>query len=297
MSLPLPATAPLPSSSSLSASSAASSRLQLTLTSAQVAARIAQMLAIASVAMLAIWRLAATLPASKTPLAIPHDLQGVKTLIVTLKAYSSTHFTHIFVLFVAVFLFKQAFGIPGSALLNILAGALYGYSAVPLTSLLAATGSTIGYFLSLHVIGPVVFGGLISRSKVISWRVTVEEHRENLIVYLISLRTLPLVPGWFVNLASPFVGIPPVPFFISTLIGLTPFNFICIQAATTLSTLNSMSEILNVWVVLQLVCITAVIALPVMFKKRLAALLRQVTDSKSSGAIRASQDRVALLNV
>ncbi|KAI8925031.1 hypothetical protein BC831DRAFT_462648 [Entophlyctis helioformis] len=252
MSLPLPATAPLPSSSSLSASSAASSRLQLTLTSAQVAARIAQMLAIASVAMLAIWRLAATLPA---------------------KAYSSTHFTHIFVLFVA----------------NILAGrALTATAPWPLTSLLAATGSTIGYFLSLHVIGPVVFGGLISRSKVISWRVTVEEHRENLIVYLISLRTLPLVPGWFVNLASAVCRHPS---------RLTPFNFICIQAATTLSTLNSMSEILNVWVVLQLVCITAVIALPVMFKKRLAALLRQVTDSKSSGAIRASQDRVALLNV
>ncbi|KAK6091874.1 hypothetical protein BDV3_006584 [Batrachochytrium dendrobatidis] len=244
----------------------------------QIIIRILQLSAIIIVWMFIIWKLALILPTTDHPIHIPHSLADLKLLAATLKVYSSSHFIYVLVLFCAVFLFKQSFGVPGSALLNVLAGALYGYPAIILISVLAAIGSTIGYLLSKHIIGTVIFGNLISRSRILSWRMAVDEHRDNMLPYMISIRTMPVVPGWFVNLASPFVGVPIGTFFTSTAIGLVPFHYICVQAAHTLSTLESMAGIFSIWTVLQLFMITAVIIVPVVFKKRLAKLYRKITS-------------------
>ena len=37
--------------------------------------------------------------------------------------------------------------------------------------------------------------------------------------FLLSLRLFPVTPNWFLNMASPIVGIPIMPFFISVFIG------------------------------------------------------------------------------
>lgn len=51
---------------------------------------------------------------------------------------------------------------------------------------------------------------------------------------MLFLRLTPLIPNWFVNLASPLVGIP-YPYFLgASFIGLMPMNFILIQTGQTL---------------------------------------------------------------
>ena len=40
-----------------------------------------------------------------------------------------------------------------------------------------------------------------------------------MIFFLLSLRLFPVTPNWFLNMASPIVGIPILPFFISVFIG------------------------------------------------------------------------------
>ncbi|KAL2919694.1 Transmembrane protein 41A [Polyrhizophydium stewartii] len=269
------------------AAQGASSRLALhPLSARQIALRMALMAGIAFAWLLAIYMMATALPASFGSVGIPHSLDDLKELAVILEAYSSSHPMHIFSLFSAVYMFKQSFFIPGSVLLNVLGGALYGYAAIPLISLLAAVGSTLGYLMSLHIFGQVIFGSLISRSRVLSWRLAIDDCRDNMLAYLISLRSVPIIPGWFINIASPFVGVPIWPFFLSTAIGLTPFHFICVQAARTLSKLNTMSDIINFWTLLQLAAVSAVIVLPVLLKKRIEGLLRS-----SAGAQR-RYDRV-----
>ncbi|KAH6567371.1 hypothetical protein BASA61_005575 [Batrachochytrium salamandrivorans] len=227
---------PLPALSSTHTSSYHHQARLVSLSPVQIAVRVAQLSGIAAVWMLVIWNIAMKFPTTDRSISIPHSVADLKVLAVTLKAYSSTHFSHVLGLFSIVFLFKQAFGIPGSALLNLLAGALYGYPAIPLISLLAASGSTIGYLLSKHIIGSVIFGGLISKTRIMSWRSAIDEQKDNLLPYLISIRTMPVVPGWFVNLASPFVGIPIGHFFISTAIGLTPFPlYMCTSCADAIN--------------------------------------------------------------
>jgi uncharacterized membrane protein YdjX (TVP38/TMEM64 family) len=125
-------------------------------------------------------------------------------------------------LFMLCFLFKQTWGIPGALLINIIGGAIYGVWALPLASFLAATGSTLAYYISREIIGPIIIGSCISRQSLRTFKAAVEgknvitlENHENLLSYMITIRyneylynnrVVPLIPGWFVNLVAPFSG-------------------------------------------------------------------------------------------
>eukprot|EP00842_Homolaphlyctis_polyrhiza_P006215 jgi/Hompol1/6595/HPOL_003156-RA len=198
------------------------------------------------------------LPPSNSPMVIPHDLAGLRVLSDTMKEYSKTHFVYILSLFSMTYLFKQSLFIPGSTVLNVLAGTLYGYNAIPLCSFLAATGSTLGYLFSRHIIGSILFGNIIPRSRIMTWRASLDEYRDNMLLYLIALRTMPVVPSSFVNIASPFVGIDIQTFYWSTFI-----------------------EIMNLWTLLQLALISAMIVLPTLYKDRIFAWVRTWTHSRS----------------
>ena len=47
----------------------------------------------------------------------------------------------------------------------------------------------------------------------------VSAHRHNMFWYMLFLRFTPLVPNWFVNLASPLVGMPYLYFLTATFFG------------------------------------------------------------------------------
>ena len=124
-----------------------------------------------------------------------------------------------FILFCLVFIFKQTFGIPGALLLNILGGRLYGILALPLICTLAAIGSALMYGLSKHILGHVIFGVCVPITSVASLKSKIDEHRNHMLLFLTSIGAVPFIPGWFINVASPFVGVPIDTFFLSTWIG------------------------------------------------------------------------------
>ena len=125
-----------------------------------------------------------------------------------------------------VTIFKYSFNIPGAAILNILAGVMYGYPAIILVTILSSIGATISHLISKYIIGGMIFGTVIAKSRILAWKSTMDQYKSGRIVYLISLRSMPLMPGWFLNLGSPFVGIQPHETFVSCLIGNPPTRFI-----------------------------------------------------------------------
>jgi uncharacterized membrane protein YdjX (TVP38/TMEM64 family) len=125
----------------------------------------------------------------------------------------------ILTIFTLVFLFKQAFGIPGAVLLNIFAGAMWGTKALLLSNLLGATGSTIQYLLSKHLLGQGLINKCVPKTALTSFKQTIESNSDNLFLYMVLIRILPLLPGWFVNLAAPHVGIPILLFWTCTFLG------------------------------------------------------------------------------
>ncbi|KAJ3323151.1 Transmembrane protein 41A [Boothiomyces sp. JEL0866] len=204
-------------------------------------------------------------------LYIPHSIDDVKKLSLE---YSKTERYRLLQLYSLTYVFKQTFGLPGAALFNLMGGILYGYSAVPLICLLVAVGSIFTFLLSKHIIGKLIFNYCVPKTTLISLKATVDANRNHLLYYLIAVRAFPFTPALITNLAYPLIGVDIVSFSIGTFVGITPFAFICVDAAHTVSTLNSVSDILSFWVILKLVLISSVIIVPLVFKNRIIKYIK-----------------------
>jgi uncharacterized membrane protein YdjX (TVP38/TMEM64 family) len=66
----------------------------------------------------------------------------------------------------------------------------------------------------------------------------VDSHRSSIFNYLLFLRITPLLPNWFINLASPVLGIPYKPFALATLLGIMPLTILTVRAGLTLQELE-----------------------------------------------------------
>lgn len=144
---------------------------------------------------------------------------------------------------------------------NVLAGALFGpWLGLLLCCVLTSVGATGCYLLSS------LFGKQLVISyfpdKVALLQKKVEENRNSLFFFLLFLRLFPMTPNWFLNLSAPILNIPIVQFFFSVLIGLIPYNFICVQTGSILSTLTSLDALFSWETVLKLLAIALVALVP-----------------------------------
>ncbi|KAK7867628.1 hypothetical protein R5R35_014821 [Gryllus longicercus] len=194
-------------------------------------------------------------------LRFPSNLRELQQLAELLQLYYSSNSLYVLVLFSSAYLYKQAFIIPGSALLNVLAGALFGtYVGFPLCCFLTACGATCCYLLSQHCARTVVEHYF--PDKVMYFQKLVEKNSHQMIYFLLFLRLFPMTPNWLLNLISPIVQIPLHLFFFTVLIGLMPYNFMCVQAGEMLASLRSLDLIFNFQTVIKLAGFALVALLP-----------------------------------
>ncbi|XP_027035118.1 transmembrane protein 41A-B [Tachysurus fulvidraco] len=197
----------------------------------------------------------------KLRLRFPSDLEELRDLSELLKFYKQQHTGYVLLLFCSAYLYKQSFAIPGSSFLNMLSGALFGpWYGLLIACTLTTVGSTNCYLLSRtfgkrHVIR-------FFPEKVAMLQKKVEENRSSLFFFLLFLRFFPMTPNWFLNVTSPILNIPIPMFFFSVLIGLIPYNFICVRTGAILSEITSLDGIFSWGTLLQLLLIACVALLP-----------------------------------
>ena len=75
----------------------------------------------------------------------------------------------------------------------------------------------------------------------------------------------------FINIVSPVIGVPLLPFWVGTFFGVAPPSFIFIQAGTTLQQLTSTMDPITVETVLLLVVFALLSLLPIVLKNKLKA--------------------------
>ncbi|NXW81733.1 TM41A protein, partial [Alopecoenas beccarii] len=225
--------------------------------------RVAGLLLVFAAATAALWLLSARLSAgqARRPLRFPSDVEELRELAEALRDYERQHRGSALALFCAAYLYKQSFAIPGSCLLNVLAGALFGpWTALALCSVLASLGATCCYLLS------GAFGKRLLvhyfPEKVALLQGKVEENRSCLFFFLLFLRLFPMTPNWFLNLSAPILNIPVSQFFFSVLIGLTPYNFICVQTGAILSQITSLDAIFSWDTLLKLLAMAVAALIP-----------------------------------
>ncbi|CAN9497832.1 unnamed protein product [Ophioblennius macclurei] len=201
--------------------------------------------------------------ASEEPsrLKFPSDLEELRELADLLQFYKTEHTEYVLLLFCSAYLYKQSFAIPGSSFLNILAGAIFGpYQGLFLACVLTTVGSTMCYLLS-QAFGKRYIVNLFP-DKVSMLQRKVEENQDCLFFFLLFLRFFPMTPNWFLNMSAPIVNIPITFFFCSVLIGLLPYNFICVQTGVMLSEVSSLDDLFSWERLLQLLAIACVALLP-----------------------------------
>lgn len=194
-------------------------------------------------------------------LKFPSDLEELRELADLLQFYKTEHTEYVLLLFCSAYLYKQSFAIPGSSFLNILAGAIFGpYQGLFLACVLTTVGSTMCYLLS-QAFGKQYIVNLFP-DKVSMLQKKVEENQDCLFFFLLFLRFFPMTPNWFLNMSAPIVNIPITFFFCSVLIGLLPYNFICVQTGVMLSEVSSLDDLFSWERLLQLLAIACVALLP-----------------------------------
>ncbi|KAL4112739.1 hypothetical protein QTP88_016474 [Uroleucon formosanum] len=195
-------------------------------------------------------------------MAIPKSIAELMELNLCLRKHYDNNYLYMLILFSTVYIIKQAFCIPGSIILNLIAGSLFG-SVLGL--LLVCTLSSIGvsacYLLS-KVCGIETFLMNYFPSVLTSWKTTVgnlvKNNEHQLWYLLLVLRIIPITPNWLLNLLAPVFGIPLWTLMYTTFFGLMPYNYICCQSGETLSSINSLEEIFTLRTTLQLTSIAVV---------------------------------------
>ncbi|KAG0168791.1 Transmembrane protein 41A [Apophysomyces sp. BC1034] len=212
-------------------------------------------------------------------IGLPRTLAEVQETAVHLEEMARATWTGSFSVagvFAVLYLWQQAFSVPGSVLLNLLAGYLYGIGlATVWTSWLTAAGATLAYGLAKLVGEPFMQVGWISRKAKVMMGQMNGRSKSGLFWWLLFVRLFPFTPYWFINMVSPLLGVPVSPFFWSTFIGVMPYNLVCAQAGDVLSDLTSTSDILSFSLMMKLLLVSFISLVPVLWGKTIQRYVRQ----------------------
>lgn len=200
-------------------------------------------------------------------LAVPHSIEELRSVRSTLEAYRREFGPQVATLLVAVYLFLQTFMIPGPLGINILAGSLYPFwTAMAFTAVVSTLGASCNYWVVRCLLKDAVtalFPGRIS-----AFQGEMRRHSSHLMNYMLFIRVTPVLPHWFVNLASPIVGVPFHIFLFATALGHQPMNFITVQTGAALSSLNSVADLYSPRNVAFLMAVGALALAPILLKRR-----------------------------
>lgn len=168
--------------------------------------------------------------------------------------------------FTFIYVFLQSFSVPGTVLLNIMAGALFSFfPAFLLVSFCAGTGAC-GCYLLVFSFGKGIilrcFPGLL-----LKFHQKVQNHQHNLLWYMLSVRVAPIVPKWFTSLASPIVGVPFPTYAAASYLGLMPMNIITVGIGKAISTVKTLQG-LEPHHLLLLLCLGLLLLLPTLCTRR-----------------------------
>ena len=124
----------------------------------------------------------------------------------------------------------------------------------------AASGATCCFLLARFAGREMALKYLPGRMS--DFKKQLEDNSHRLPYFLLFLRLFPCSPNWAINMCSGVLGVPVHIFWWTVLVGLMPYNYICVQTGAILSSLRTLSDILTWTNMLQLTGIAVIALLP-----------------------------------
>ena len=171
--------------------------------------------------------------------------------------------------FMAVYAVATALSVPGGVFLTLASGFLFGTWLGGGATVVAATVGAVALFLAART----AFGDVLRRRAGPAVAKIEAGVRENAFSYLLTLRLLPIIPFWLINLAAGFVAIPLRTYALATLLGIAPASFIYAGIGAGLGSAFDRNEapdlgiIFEPQVLLPLLGLAALSLVPVVWKR------------------------------
>ena len=150
-----------------------------------------------------------------------------------IQIVAETEFRQVTLLLSVLYLLLQTLCVPGTIVLNVIIGSLFGVGiGLPLCVLLGTLGASCCYLVSLLVgvkLIEAVDARLMKSKGLPKLRHQVAKFRADLFVYLLFLRLTPILPNWLINLASPMVHVPLSVFTFATFVGIMPQTYLAVR--------------------------------------------------------------------
>jgi len=171
--------------------------------------------------------------------------------------------------FFVIYALAIAVSIPAGLLLSLGAGFLFGISWGCLLVILAATtGASIAFLAARTALRDFVSrraGGWIKRLE--------SGFRDNAFSYLLTLRLIPIVPFWLVNLVPALLGVRLTTFILATVIGIIPGTVVFVSVGNGLGATLDQGEMPNLSIIfdppilLPLIGLAVLSLVPAVYKK------------------------------
>ena len=156
--------------------------------------------------------------------------------------------------------------LPLSAVLTLAGGFLFGFMPGTLYALIGATiGATIAFLASRYLVGSVV--QYVFHDQLRTFNQEIEERGA---YYLLSMRLLAIIPFFIINTVAGLTQISLKTFVITTIIGILPGCLVYTYAGQSLTTLNSVRDVLSPTIIWAFILLAGLSILPVLWQKVMA---------------------------
>jgi len=169
------------------------------------------------------------------------NLDFVKSKLDQLISYRQENPFTMILLYSGIYITVTAASIPGALILTLLGGAIFGFMLGTLVVLISATiGATIAFLIARYLFDDLVQNRMGERLATIR-----ENFRKEGALYLFSLRLVPVIPFFAINLLMGLTSIKTTTYFGASLIGMAPGTMVFVNGGTQLARLDSIKGLLS----------------------------------------------------
>lgn len=204
-----------------------------------------------------------------------------------LRAWRDTHPVATTTTFFAVYVGITAISLPGATVLTLAAGALFGVLA---GTVLASFASSLGALLAFLVARYVARAGIQRRFATRLHAIDQGIHRDGAF-YLFSLRLVPAVPFFVINLLFGLTRMPAWRFYWVSQVGMLLGTVVFVNAGTRLAQLQSPAEILSPGMLLSFALLAV---FPWLARGALAIVARRRVQSRWSRPARFDRNLIVI---
>lgn len=168
-------------------------------------------------------------------------LEGMKASLGQFEALRAASPVAVGLAFFGVYVLTTALSLPGAVILTLAAGALFGLSVgVVLVSFASSVGATLAFLASRYVLRDAVERRFGERLKAIN-----EGMAKDGVMYLFTLRLVPLFPFFLVNLLMGLTPIRTLSYYWVSQVGMLAGTLVYVNAGTQLAQITSLSGIVS----------------------------------------------------